>query len=157
MRGGPTRLAAVMAAVMAAALALGGAAAALATTPEQIISERRAGYKHMGQNFKAMKDAIDAGAAVQPLAPKAAEIVAWAQRIPTLFPPGTETGGGTHAKPAIWTDRAGFDKDAAALQTQAGKLQQAAQSGDKAAFAAQWKATAHACGTCHQTYRYKLS
>ncbi len=111
----------------------------------------------MGQNFKAMKDAIDAGAPVAPLAPKAAEIVAWAKRIPTMFPPGTETGGGTHAKPAVWSERGGFEKDAAALQEQAGKLEQAAQSGDKSAFAAQWKASANACGTCHKTYRYKLS
>ncbi len=111
----------------------------------------------MGQNFKAMKDAIDAGAPVAPLAPKAAEIVAWAKRIPTMFPPGTETGGGTHAKPAVWSERDGFEKGAAALQEQAGKLEQAAQSGDKSAFAAQWKATANACGTCQKTYRYKLS
>jgi cytochrome c556 len=142
---------------LAAILALGGTLAVMAATPEQIISERRAGYKHMGQNFKAMKDAIDSGASVELLVPKAAEVVAWAKRIPTLFPPGTETGGGTHAKPAVWTERAGFEKDAAALQAEAEKLEQAAQSGNKAAFAAQWKATAHACGTCHQTYRYKLS
>lgn len=153
MRDGRMRLTAAL----TGGLVLAGTIAALAATPSQIIAERRAGYKHMGQNFKAMKDAIDAGAPVEPLAAKAAEIVTWAKTIPTMFPPGTETGGGTHAKPAIWTDRAGFDKDAAALQAQAEKLEAVAKSGNKAAFAAQWKATAHACGTCHQTYRYKLS
>ena len=153
MRQATTRLVAML----AGGLVLGGTVLAMAAAPEQIIAERRANYKHMGENFKAMKAAIDAGAPVQPLAPKAAEIVAWAKRIPTMFPPGTETGGGTHAKPAVWTERPGFEKDAAALQAEAGKLEQAAQSGDRAAFAAQWKATAHACGTCHETYRYKLS
>jgi cytochrome c556 len=145
------------AAVLAGGLVLGGTVLALAAGPEQIIAERRAGYKHMGENFKAMKQAVDSGADVQPLAAKAAEIVAWAKRIPTMFPPGTETGGGTHAKPAVWSDRADFDKRAAALQAAAEKLEQTAQSGDKAAFAAQFKATAKVCGGCHETYRYKLS
>ena len=146
-----------MAAMLAGGLLLGGTVLALAATPEQIIAERRAGYKHMGENFKAMKEAIDAGAPVQPLAVKAAEIVTWAKQIPTMFPPGTETGGGTHAKPAVWSDRPGFDEHAQQLQAEAAKLEQAAQSGDRAAFAAQWKATGRVCGECHQTYRYKLS
>lgn len=145
------------AAILAVGLALGGATLALAVTPAQVIAARRDGYKHMGQNFKAMKQAIDASADVRPMAPKAAEIVSWAKRIPTMFPPGTETGGGTHAKPAIWSHRADFDKHAADLAQAALKLEQAAQSGDRAAFAAQWKATAHVCGACHHSYRYKLS
>ena len=146
-----------VAAVLTGGLVLGGTVLALAATPAQIIADRRAGYKHMGENFKAMKEAIDAGADVQPLAAKAAEIIAWSKRIPTMFPPGTETGGGTHARPAVWSDRAGFEKHAAELQQAAEQLQQAAQSGNKAAFAAQWKATAKVCGGCHETYRYKLS
>ena len=55
------------AATMACGLAGLMGAAALAATPEQIISQRRAGYKHMGENFKAMKDAIDGGANIKPL------------------------------------------------------------------------------------------
>ena len=142
---------------MGGALALLGTAWALAATPEQIIADRRAGYKHMGEDFKAMKQAIDSGADVQPLAAKAAEIVNWAHRIPSVFPPGTETGGGTHALPTVWSDRADFDRRAAKLQEEAEKLEAAAQSGDKAAFAAQFKATAQVCGGCHKTYRAKLS
>ncbi len=146
-----------MVAVLAGALAMGGAAVAVAATPAQVIKERRAGFKHMGENFKAMKHAIDAGADVKPMAARAAEIEAWAKKFPGLFPADTKTGGGTHAKPAIWSDRAGFDKINKELQLQAAKLQQAAQSGDKAAFAAQWKATAKVCGQCHHGYRYKIS
>ena len=146
-----------IAAAMGGALALLGTVWALAATPEQIIADRRAGYKHMGENFKAMKEAVDSGADVQPLATRAAEILAWAQKIPTMFPPGTETGGGTHAKPEIWSNRADFDQRAQALQAAAAKLETAAQSGDKAAFAAQFKATAQVCGGCHKNYRYKLS
>ncbi len=146
-----------MAAMLGGGLALAGSVLALAATPEQIIADRRAGYKHMGENFKAMKDAIDSGADVKPLAAKAAEILTWSRQIPTMFPPGTQTGGGTHAKPDIWSDRAGFDKHATELQDAAAKLEQAAQSGDKEAFAAQWKATGQVCGACHKTYRYRIS
>lgn len=146
-----------IAAVLAGALLVGGTTLALAVTPQQIIADRRAGYKHMGEDFKAMKKAIDAGADIQPLAPKAADIISWSKQIPTMFPPGTETGGGTHAKPAVWSNRADFDKRAVDLQQAAEKLQQAAQSGDKAAFTAQWKATAKVCGACHESYRAKLS
>jgi cytochrome c556 len=146
-----------IAAATAAALALLGTVWAVAATPEQIIADRRAGYKHMGENFKAMKDAVDAGADVQPLAARAGEIVVWARQIPTMFPPGTETGGGTHARPEVWSDRPGFDQRAADLVAAAQKLQSVAASGDKAAFADQFKATGQVCGGCHKTYRYKLS
>ena len=153
MRRGTMR----MAAVLGGGLLMGGAGLALAVTPAQVIKERRAGFKHMGENFKAMKQAIDAGADVTPMAARAAEIEAWAKKFPGMFPPGTETGGGTHARPAVWSDRPGFEKHNMELQQAAAKLQQAAQSGHKAAFAAQWKATGKVCGGCHETYRYKLS
>jgi cytochrome c556 len=131
-------------------------AMALAATSGQIISQRRAGYKHMGENFKAMKAALDSGADLKPLASRAGEIVMWAKTIPAMFPPGTETGGGTHAKPAIWTDRPEFDRLATELTTQAEKLQTVAAGGDKAAFAAQFKATGQVCFSCHEKFRYKL-
>jgi cytochrome c556 len=142
---------------MGAAGALSIVLAAVAATPDEIIADRQAGYKHIGELFKAMKEAIDSGGDVTAFAPKATEIGDWGRKIPTLFPPGTETGHKTHARPEIWSDRAGFDKDAANLSTQADKLSQVAATGDKAAFAAQWKATAQACGTCHHSYRYKIS
>jgi cytochrome c556 len=73
-----------------------------------------------------------------------------------MFPPGTETGGGTHALPTVWSERPEFEKLAADLATQATKLQQVAATGDKAGFAAQFKATGAVCGECHHTYRAKL-
>ncbi len=143
-------------AVVAAVMGLVTAVGALAATPDDIIAERRAGYKHVGDVFKTMKDAVASDADVTPLAAGAGEIADWAKRVPTLFPPGTETGGGTHALPPVWSDRPGFDKLAGDLATQAAKLQQVAATGDKAAFAAQFKATGAVCGECHHTYRAKL-
>jgi cytochrome c556 len=138
------------------ALALVAAMAAYAATPDEIIAERRAGYKHIGEVFKGMKEAVDSSADVTPLAAGAGDIVAWSKKIPTMFPLGTETGGGTHALPPVWSDRPGFETLAAKLTVEATKLQTVAGSGDKAAFAAQFKATGAVCGECHRTYRAKL-
>jgi cytochrome c556 len=143
-----------LSAAIAAALLVGSVAAWAATT--DVIAERKAGYKHIGEVFKAMKGAVESGGDVAPFAAGAGEIAAWAKRIPTLFPPGTETGGETHALPAVWSQRAEFDALAGKLATEAAKLQTVAASGDKAAFAAQFKATGAVCGECHHTFRAKL-
>jgi cytochrome c556 len=140
----------------AAGLAALTIVASYAATPDQIIAERRDSFKHQGDLFKAMHDGIDSGADVKQFAAGAAYIADWAGKFPAMFPPGTETGGGTHALPAIWQDKAGFDKLAAQLKVEATKLQQVAETGDKAAFAAQFKATGGVCGECHRTYRAKL-
>jgi cytochrome c556 len=141
-----------VAAVGCAIVAVG----ALAATPDEIVSARRAGFKHVGEVAKAMKEGVESGADVTPFAAGAGDIAAWAVKIPTLFPPGTETVGGTHALPPVWADRAGFDKLANDLAVQAAKLQTVAATGDKAAFLTQFKATGAVCGECHHTYRAKL-
>ena len=142
--------------ILLGALALVAGMAAYAATPDEVIAERRAGYKHIGEVFKAMKEAVDSSADVTPLAAGAGDIVAWSKKIPTMFPPGTETGGGTHALPPVWSERPKFEELAGKLGVEAAKLQTAAASGDKAAFAAQFKATGSVCGECHHTYRAKL-
>jgi len=140
---------------LAAALAL-MAGAAVAATPEAVIAERRAGYKHIDEIAKAMDTAVKAGADMAPYAGGLDEIVAWARRVPTLFPPGTEAGGGTRALPPVWQDRAGFDKLAADFLAEGLKAQKLLAGGDKAAFADQYKTLRGVCGECHRTYRAKL-
>lgn len=132
------------------------AAGALAATPDDIVAERRAGYKHIGEVAKAMKEGVESGADVKQFSAGAGDIAAWAAKMPALFPPGSETVGGTHALPTVWSDRPEFDRLASELATQAAKLQQVAATGDKAAFLAQFKATGAVCGECHHTYRAKL-
>ncbi len=69
-----------------------------------------------------------------------------------LFPPGTETGGGTEAAPAIWEDRAGFDealavwRDAtdAAIAAKPATLEEAVPLLGK---------VFGSCKNCHDTYR----
>ena len=153
------RMKSVMRAGMLAALtasAIGHAAAQPAPSPDDIIAARKAGYKHIGDLFGGMKKGIDAGADVTPFAPQAKEISDWAHKVPTLFPPGTETGHETHALPAIWQNKPDFESKAANLATEADKLSTVAATGDKAAFEAQWKTTGGACGACHREYRARL-
>jgi cytochrome c556 len=73
---------------------------------------------------------------------------------PTLFPAGTDKGD-TKAAPAIWTDQAGFQKDAMALSAAGEKLATAAKAGDETAVAAAYKEIGDACGACHKDYRLK--
>ena len=59
-----------------------------------------------------MKRAVAAKEEVKPYADRAEAISGWALQFPTLFPPGSEKGHDTKALPAIWSDRAGFEKAA---------------------------------------------
>ncbi len=75
-----------------------------------------------------------------------------AGRFGELFPPGSETGEGTEAAPAIWEDRAGFEK---ALATW-GEAVDAAIAANPQTLE-ETKAAAgpvfNACKGCHDDYR----
>jgi cytochrome c556 len=137
-----------------ATLALAGFARAQALDP---ILVRQGGFDFMGAIAGDMKRAVDAGTEVKPFMDGADAIAGWAEIIPSLFPAGSEKGHDTKAKPEIWSDRAGFEKAAAKLGEEAKKLCAAAKEGDKAAFAAAFKAVGQACGACHRGYRVKDS
>ena len=116
-----------------------------------IVDERVKGFKAHGDNIKAVQAAVDSGnasAAVEP----AKAMVAFAKTIPSLFPEGSGTGD-TRALPAIWSDRAGFEKVAAEHLEAVEELEAAAESGDVSALGAQLKATGGTCGACHKPYR----
>jgi len=89
------------------------------------------------------------GAKVEPVFAQWAET---ARKLPGLFPPGSETGGRTHASPKVWQNKADFDAKAADFgKAVADNRTQAAASLDglKAAVAAVGKA----CDNCHEDYR----
>lgn len=135
-------------------MGISGIAGAQAPAKE-VIATRQAGFKHMGDLFGAMKKAIDGGQEVTSFAAGAKEIADFGRKIPTLFPVGTETGFDTHAQPTIWSDRAGFEANAARLVIEADKLSIVAATGDKAAFAAQWQTTGGTCGSCHANQKFR--
>ena len=118
-----------------------------------IIAARQGGMALTGALSDLMKAGVASGAEVKPYADGAAAFVKWAGAYPTLFPDGTQTGGNTKAKPEIWSDRAGFDKAAAAFLEASGKLSDAAKAGDKVAFAAAFGDVGKTCGGCHRNYK----
>jgi cytochrome c556 len=142
---------------LAAALVLSALAApaCLAQSGPDVIETRQAGYDLMGGLAEAMKAAVAAKSDPKAFADDADAMARWGRLIPALFPPGSGEGHDTKAKPEIWTDRAGFEKAAADFAAAAGKLSEAAKSGDPDAFAAQFKATGAACGACHKAYKVR--
>jgi cytochrome c556 len=125
---------------------------AASLTPEQIVAARQSAYILSGGSFAAMKAAADAGADVKQLAFPARSLARWARTLPSLFPAGTNLPN-SHARPEIWSDRAGFEARAAAYADAARLLAEAAQSGNRDAFLAQWTATRTTCGACHDSYK----
>ncbi|QXM23834.1 cytochrome c [Elioraea tepida] len=144
----PTTLARL--AVVASLAAVLAAPAGLAQG--DVIATRKDGFKGMAANMEAIQKIVEgrqpAAGAIAP----ARAIAAHAPSIVTLFPPGSDRGD-TRALPSIWSDRAGFERVAAAFVTQANALVAAAESGDSAQLARALQATGQACGACHRPYR----
>jgi cytochrome c556 len=72
------------------------------------------------------------------------------QTFPSLFPAGSETGD-TKAGPAIWTDTAGFEAEAAKLVAAATAA--AASATTLEGLQAAMGSVGAVCGECHQKYR----
>ena len=125
------------------------------------VDARRALMKEIGGEMKAIADALDAKSTDTAGMEKHAEMIqADAGKIPGLFPMGSSADdlpGKTHAKPEIWKDFDAFKAAAATLGTEAGKLADAAKSGDTSAVADQLDETAHnGCSACHKEFRQPL-
>ena len=133
---------------------------AKADDTQTTIDARRALMKDNGAKMKAMGAVVEMKtgdlAAMQQIA---LGLQANAAKIPDLFPAGssmTDLPDKTFAKPEIWVNFDDFKAAAAVLGTEAGKLADAAKSGDMAAFAAQYDATGEkGCGGCHTKFRQK--
>ena len=136
-------------------------AGARADDLQSTIDTRRATMKDIAAQMKAIYAVVDAKSGdMADMQKRALQVKADIGKAVTLFPAGTSTDDfpdKTHALPAIWKDIDSFKADATNLETQAGKLADAAQGGDMSAFAAQFAATGKACGTCHTDFRAKLN
>jgi cytochrome c556 len=119
------------------------------------ISVRQTGMDLANGNFAFVRAVVAAKGDVKPLEASAKAISRWAGLIPVVFPAGSDQGGNTKALPEIWSDRAGFEKTAAAMGAAADRLAAAAKAGDADAVAVEAKAMGEQCGACHRHYRAK--
>lgn len=140
-------------ALLAAMVLAAGAVAAQAEGFDPI-ETRKAGQDLLAGTFAGVKAVVTANGDVKTLEGPGNAIKRWALVFPTLFPAGSDKGD-TKAAPAIWTDNAGFQKDAEALSAAGGALATAAKAGDATAVAAAFKDVGAACGACHKDYRLK--
>jgi cytochrome c556 len=119
------------------------------------ISVRQTGMDLAGGDFAFVRAVVAAKGDVKPLEAPAKAISRWAGLIPVVFPVGSDQGGNTKALAEIWTDRPGFEKNAAAMGAAADRLAVAAKAGDVDAVAVEAKALGEQCGACHRHYRAK--
>ena len=126
-------------------------------TPQQIVAARQSALHLSGAAMGNMKAVIDAGGDVRTQVYAARGVMRWARVLPTLFPDSTRAITPTRARPEIFDNRADFEAKAAAYAEAATHLAEAAQSGDRAAFAAQFDVTRNACQACHERYQVPLN
>jgi cytochrome c556 len=79
--------------------------------------------------------------------------VAGMQKLPTLFPDGSQTGNETTASPKIWADMSGFKDHAAKFEADAKAGLDATT--DQATFAKAFGDATKNCNACHGAYRIK--
>ena len=129
------------------------AIAGTALAQGNVIVDRRAGLKRMGDHMEAIKPVVDARGDVRPLEARIDDMIAWFTPMPALFPAGSGTGD-TKARPEIWQDFPRFEQANTALLGQLRVLKTAAAAGDQAAFATAYGATgSQFCGGCHRPFR----
>jgi len=140
--------------ILAATLSVATAALALDAAA---VEKARSDYFHsLGKASKGLRDELQKGSPdAAALKAYAANIAQIAPNLPAQFPAGSgpESGVKTEAQPNIWTDGAGFKKDADGLASAATALNAAAQGGNIDAIKAAAGNLGQACKTCHTTYR----
>jgi len=120
------------------------------------IAARQASLDMSSITFRSMGDAMKAGREAKSQGYAAASLAKWAKALPRMFPPGTgqgETSAGSQALPAIWRDRAGFDRAAANYAAATARLAALAAANDTASCTTQLDEVNQACGSCHIRYK----
>jgi len=122
-------------------------------TPQEIVAARQAAFHMTGAAMGNVKATIDRGGDPKSQAYAARGVARWARALPGMFPQSTSAVTPTRARPEIWANKADFDSRAAAFAAAATELAAAAESGDKEAFTAKWRATGATCAACHDLYQ----
>ena len=124
-------------------------------TAFNIIETRQAGQDLLAGTFTGIDEGVKHHVEAKAFDKSAAAMARWMRQFPTTFPPGSDHGNNTKARPEIWSNRAGFDQAAANFIAAADKLTQLAKANDTPGFDAQVKTVASACKACHDKFRAK--
>jgi cytochrome c556 len=125
-------------------------------TGPDVIAARQASLDMSSITFRSMGDAIKVGREAKTQSYAAASLAKWARTLPRMFPPGTgkgETSANTQALPAIWRNRASFDRAAANYGDATARLAALAAANDTPGFTKQLDEVNQACGLCHAVYK----
>jgi len=137
-----------------AAVALTAAAATAAVAQSDPIAARMALMKGNSDNARNVAQMLR-GQQPFDAAKVDAAFAQWAEtaeKLPGLFPPGSQTGEKTRAAAAIWDHKKDFDEKAAAFgKAVADNRAKARESLD--ALRVAFKPVGDACDTCHKDYR----
>lgn len=139
--------------VLAAALVAAASGVANAQSGPNLIEIRQVGFALLSGDFAGIRAVATAKGDVKTLENSAKAMSRYAAIIPSLFPPGTETGNKTRALPEIWSKNDDFKKAAAGLGEASDLLVKASAAGDAAGVDAAIKAVGDACGACHRPFR----
>ena len=119
-----------------------------------ILKERMDAMENMAAAIKEIRWRIETNRDLAGIGPQANRIGAVAQRMPQLFPQGSN-GRPSEALSAIWTQWSEFQAKAARLEQESQRLTQAAGGGDPKAIAAQYRTMGQTCIACHEVFRAK--
>jgi cytochrome c556 len=141
----------------AAAMVVGTMGAALAQG--DVIAERRAGLRQMGQNMQAIGAVVQGRGDQAQIVQRVDQMLAFYQTLPGRFPAASLTppvaqgqgDGQTRALAAIEANRADFVAKNNAMIAALNTLRTTAQAGNVTADTI--RATGGACGACHDPYR----
>lgn len=142
--------------VVAATVALGMAGTALA---QDMIADRRAGLRGLGQGMEAVAQAVQSRGDTRALVPRIEAMSTFMQSLPGLVPTESLTppqpqgtgAGQTRARATIEADRAAFQTRADAMVVAFATLKTAAESGTISADLL--RSTGGTCAACHQQFR----
>lgn len=126
--------------------------------PLDIVDQRVQAMKDTGAAMRVLSKTVKGESAIGMLQEMAAKRIAeTGKAVPALFPSGTDVEtlgqGRTRAKANIWSDNAGFLKQAKAMEDAGNALIAAVQANDVAALEAALNLAGGSCGGCHKPYR----
>ncbi|MBX9596798.1 MAG: cytochrome c [Roseomonas sp.] len=145
--------------ILAAGVAMAMAAAMPAFAQGDVIAERRAGFRMLGQTMEAFTQAVNQRGDTRALAPRVDQMTAFINSLPNRVPTASLTppqpqgtnDGQTRALAAIDGDRAGFATRASNAAAAFATLKVAAEAGTVTADTL--RTVGATCGACHTPFR----